>query len=101
MGLRCSEKFLDEFNKLRNEEMSTKTERQPAISERESEVLRLIASGHTNKEIAQRLFIAENTAKVHVSNILVKLELRNRQRAAAFAAEHDLKSEGGGAQGKD
>ena len=85
-----SEKFLDEFIKLRSDEMSTKAEAETSISEREGEVLGLIAIGHTNKEIAQKLFIAENTAKVHVSNILTKLELRNRQQAATYAAEHGL-----------
>lgn len=96
-----AEKFFEEFTKLRKEEGLSKTEGQPVISEREGEVLRLIARGHTNKEIAQKLFIAANTAKVHVSNILAKLELRNRQQAAAYAAEHRLTSEGGGAQEKD
>lgn len=93
-----SEKFLDEFIKLRNEEMPTKTEEEAVISEREGEVLRLIAIGHTNKEIAQKLFIAENTAKVHVSNILAKLDLRNRQQAATYAAEHGLMPKGCDAQ---
>lgn len=92
-----SKKFLDEFIKLRNEEVSTKAEEVPVISEREGEVLGLIARGHTNKEIAQKLFIAENTAKVHISNILAKLELRNRQQAATYAAEHGLMPKGGDA----
>jgi len=91
-----SGKFFEEFTKLRKEERLGKTEGLPVVSEREGEVLRLIASGDTNKEIAQKLFIAENTAKVHVSNILVKLELRNRQQAAAYAAEHKLTLEKGG-----
>jgi len=85
-----SGKLLDEFTKIRNNEISSKTNDQPVISEREGEVLGLIARGHTNKEIAQKLFIAENTTKVHVSNILMKLELRNRQQAAAYATAHKL-----------
>ncbi len=54
------------------------------LSEREKEIARLIAEGIRNKEIAERLFIAENTVKVHVKNILKKLELRNRQQLAAY-----------------
>lgn len=96
-----SEKFLDEFARLRNEETLSSTEGQLPISEREGEVLGLIAKGLTNKEIAQKLFIAENTAKVHVSNILSKLELHNRQQAATYAAEHDLVTKDGDTEGKD
>lgn len=95
-----SDKFLGEFTKLREEERSSSTEGQPAVSGREREILGLVANGYTNKEIAQRLCIAENTAKVHVKNILVKLELRNRQQAAAYAAEHGLLPETGDADGK-
>jgi NarL family two-component system response regulator LiaR len=49
------------------------------------EIARLIARGATNKEIAGKLFITENTTKVHVKNILNKLELKNRQQLAAYA----------------
>ncbi len=57
------------------------------LSEREIEVLRLIAGGLSNKEIAEKLFIAEGTAKNHVSNILGKLEARDRAQAVARAKE--------------
>jgi DNA-binding NarL/FixJ family response regulator len=60
------------------------------LSEREIEVLRLIAAGLSNKEIAERLFIAEGTAKNHVSNILGKLEARDRAQAVARAKELGL-----------
>jgi DNA-binding NarL/FixJ family response regulator len=59
-------------------------------SERETEILRLLVKGATNKEIAETLFIAENTAKVHIKNILEKLGLRNRQQAAAYAVQEGL-----------
>jgi len=55
------------------------------LSEREIEIVILITEGNTNKEIANKLFIAENTVKVHVKNILNKLELRNRQQLVAYA----------------
>ena len=60
------------------------------LSEREVEVLRLIAAGSSNKEIAEKLFIAEGTAKNHVSNILSKLEARDRAQAVARAKELGL-----------
>ena len=60
------------------------------LSEREIEVLRLIADGLSNKEIAEKLFIAEGTAKNHVSNILSKLEARDRAQAVSRAKELGL-----------
>lgn len=60
----------------------------PALDEltkREMEVLRLIASGASNREIAQKLFISEGTVKNHVTNILNRLNLRDRTQAAIFA----------------
>ena len=56
----------------------------PNLSEREKEIARLVTEGSSNREIARKLFIAENTVKVHVKNILKKLELRNRQQLAAY-----------------
>jgi DNA-binding NarL/FixJ family response regulator len=58
------------------------------LSKREVEVLRLVAQGMTNAEIADRLFISVKTTGHHVSNILLKLGLRSRTEAAAFAAVH-------------
>jgi len=55
------------------------------LSEREMEVLRLIAEGLSNQEIADRLVISERTARNHVGNILSKLHLANRTQAALFA----------------
>jgi NarL family two-component system response regulator LiaR len=55
------------------------------LSERELEVLRLIAGGLTNEEIAERLVISEKTVKSHVSNILAKLHVADRTQAAVFA----------------
>jgi DNA-binding NarL/FixJ family response regulator len=55
------------------------------LSERELEVLALVARGRTNRQIADELFITEKTAGHHVSNILAKLDVANRLEAAAIA----------------
>jgi RNA polymerase sigma factor (sigma-70 family) len=60
------------------------------LSQREAEVLRLVAEGKTNKEIATTLFITVNTVKVHLSRILEKLRVRNRQQAVALAMEKGI-----------
>ena len=64
------------------------------LSDREIEVVNLVARGDTNKEIADTLVIAENTVKVHLRNIYGKLNLRNRQELTAYAlqAESELSS---------
>ena len=60
------------------------------LTRREREVLALVAQGRTNRQIADELFISENTAGVHVSNILGKLEVASRTEAAAVAVRLDL-----------
>lgn len=55
------------------------------LTERESEVLKLIANGYSNSQIAEELVISENTVKGHVSNILSKLHLADRTQAAVYA----------------
>jgi DNA-binding NarL/FixJ family response regulator len=60
------------------------------LTDREREVLALVARGYTNKQIAETLFVTEKTARNHVSHILEKLGLSRRSEAAAFAVEHKL-----------
>ncbi len=60
------------------------------LTKREREVLALVATGATNQEVAQRLFISEHTVKFHMRNILAKLRTRNRAEAAAYAVRRGL-----------
>lgn len=60
------------------------------LTDREIEVLRLIADGKTNQEIAETLFIGIKTVKTHVSHVLSKLEVEDRTQAAIYAHRHSL-----------
>jgi len=64
-----------------------------ALTEREREALGLIAQGLTNREIGEKMVISEKTVKTHVSNLLDKLGLEDRTRAAIWALKHGLGSE--------
>ena len=72
-------------NRLADEEKG-----EEALTERELYVLRLVASGATNSEIAEKLSISINTVKSHLKNILAKLQLENRTQAATYALKHGL-----------
>jgi NarL family two-component system response regulator LiaR len=61
-----------------------------ALTNRENEVLQLIAQGRSNQEIANQLFITLKTVKTHVSNVLAKLEVEDRTQAAIYAFKHHL-----------
>ena len=64
--------------------------RPPELTERECEVLRLVAAGKTNREIASVLVISDHTVGRHLQNIFLKLGLPSRAAATAYAYEHDL-----------
>ncbi|MEC4020905.1 response regulator transcription factor [Streptomyces sp. H27-D2] len=61
-----------------------------ALTERERDVLTLIADGRSNREIARALVLSEKTVKTHVSNILMKLDLSDRTQAALWAVRHGI-----------
>jgi DNA-binding NarL/FixJ family response regulator len=62
------------------------------LTDRETEVLRLLAAGYANKEIARDLVIGEKTVKTHVSNVLAKLGVQSRTQAALYAVRIGLVS---------
>jgi two-component system NarL family response regulator len=62
----------------------------PRLTEREMEVLRLVAQGLNNRDIAGKLFISENTVKNHIRNILEKLHLHSRMEAVVYAVREKL-----------
>jgi len=68
-------------------EGNTQDARLAALSDREREILALIADGLTNRQICERLFLAEKTVKNHVSGLLAKLKMQRRTQAAVFGAE--------------
>jgi DNA-binding NarL/FixJ family response regulator len=61
-----------------------------SLTEREMDVLRLIAHGHSNKEIAAALYLTEGTVKGYVSTILGKLQVADRTQAALYAVKHGV-----------
>ncbi|HMC53070.1 MAG TPA: response regulator transcription factor, partial [Acidimicrobiales bacterium] len=78
-------KLLTEFNTLVKRAEEKQQFPAPALTSRELEVLRLVAKGMSNREIADQLYISENTVKNHVRNILEKLHLHSRMQAVMYA----------------
>ncbi|EKX66806.1 response regulator transcription factor [Streptomyces ipomoeae] len=83
-------RLIAEFSRLGTAPRAPLKDRVGDLTERETEVLALIAQGLSNAEIAERLVVAEQTVKTHVGRILVKLGLRDRTQAAVFAYESGL-----------
>jgi DNA-binding NarL/FixJ family response regulator len=83
-------KLLTEFTNLSKRADERTTVPTPRLTDRELEVLRLVALGKSNREIAGDLFISENTVKNHVRNILEKLHLHTRMEAVMYAVREKL-----------
>jgi len=83
-------KLLNEFNSLAKKAEERQQYPAPALTSRELEVLKLVAKGMSNREIADELYISENTVKNHVRNILEKLHLHSRMEAVVYAVREKL-----------
>jgi DNA-binding NarL/FixJ family response regulator len=87
LGGEITSKVIEEFGRL-SKAPGTEGAGSESLSEREFEVLKLVASGASNREIAKKLYITEGTVKNHISNVLRKLGFRDRTQAALYAQEH-------------
>ncbi|GGR94079.1 MULTISPECIES: response regulator [Streptomyces] len=85
-----TKRLIVEFSRTAGAPRAPLKERIGDLTERETEVLTLIAGGLSNAEIARQLIVAEQTVKTHVGRILVKLGVRDRTQAAVFAYESGL-----------
>src|SRR5207244_6606168 len=83
-------KLLTEFNTLVRRAEEKQQFPAPRLTDRELEVLKLVAQGMSNREIADDLYISENTVKNHVRNILEKLHLHSRMEAVVYAVREKL-----------
>ena len=83
-------KLLSEFNALAKRAAAREQLPAPVLTARELEVLRLVARGMSNREVADQLFISENTVKNHMRNILEKLHLHSRMEAVMYAVRKRL-----------
>lgn len=84
---RLAGKLLDEF-RSQSVHVGEAPEDHP-LSSREQEILALVAQGLTNREVAEKSFVSENTVKFHMKNILDKLHLQNRSQVVAWAARRE------------
>jgi len=83
-------KLLTEFAALAKRGESPQAPPSPRLTAREMEVLRLVARGMNNRDIASELFISENTVKNHIRNMLEKLQLHSRMEAVVYAVREKL-----------
>ena len=88
-------RLLDRFAKLSVPADEAYAERLRQLTEREREVLKLVAQGLSNREVAERLVLAEPTVKTHVSHLLLKLDLRDRAQLVVLAYEVGIVRPGG------
>jgi two-component system NarL family response regulator len=91
-------KLIQEFGNLARRADARRAMPAPRLTDRELEVLKLVARGLTNRDIAEQLYISENTVKNHVRNILEKLHLHSRMEAVIYAVKErllDLDEQGG------
>jgi DNA-binding NarL/FixJ family response regulator len=78
-------KILGEFAGQHSRSEPVPSDEAESLSDREQEILKLVAAGNTNRQIGEFLFLSENTVKYHLKNILGKLHLHNRAEAVAYA----------------
>jgi two-component system NarL family response regulator len=83
-------KLLTEFATMVRKDDERQQVPTPRLTEREMEVLKLVAKGMNNRDIAKKLFISENTVKNHIRNILEKLQLHSRMEAVVYAVREKL-----------
>jgi DNA-binding NarL/FixJ family response regulator len=83
-------KLLTEFSSLARQAAEKSQVPAPVLTARELEVLKLVATGMTNKDVGDQLYISENTVKNHVRNILEKLHLHSRMEAVMYAVRQKL-----------
>lgn len=84
-------KVIDKFSQLaKGNHDKYKDPRVELLTDREIDILRLIAEGKNNKEISDKLFISQGTVKNHITRILIKLDLRDRTQLAVFSIKNDL-----------
>jgi two-component system NarL family response regulator len=83
-------KLLNEFATMVRRDDERQQVPAPRLTDREMEVLRLVAKGLNNRDIAKKLFISENTVKNHIRNILEKLQLHSRMEAVVYAVREKL-----------
>jgi DNA-binding NarL/FixJ family response regulator len=83
-------KLLTEFATMVRKDDARQQVPTPRLTDREMEVLKLVAKGMNNRDIAKRLFISENTVKNHIRNILEKLQLHSRMEAVVYAVREKL-----------
>ena len=83
-------KLLTEFATMVRKDDERQQVPTPRLTDREMEVLKLVAKGMNNRDIAKKLFISENTVKNHIRNILEKLQLHSRMEAVVYAVREKL-----------